>query len=113
MPGISEFDDGADPQDQAETQDEANLDDREEVGEMRTFEELPDLLDVTAQPEDDDQDGLMADNDDTPGPDDVEGPYPVRAQGDAAEPALEARLDEGLKETFPASDPLAVSPRKD
>src|SRR3989338_8534195 len=97
MPGFSESDDGADAQDQAETQDEANLDDREEVGEMRTFEELPELLDVTTAAEDDDEDGLMADNDDTPGPDDVEGPYPVRTQGDAAEPALEGRLDEGLK----------------
>ncbi|MDO8378430.1 hypothetical protein [Phenylobacterium sp.] len=113
MPGISESDDGADAQDQAETQDEAKLDDREEVGEMRTFEELPELLDVTTAAEDDDQDGLMADNDDTPGPDDVEGPYPVRTQGDAAEPALEGRLDQGLEESFPASDPLAVSPRND
>jgi hypothetical protein len=31
----------------------------------------------------------------------------------AGEDALDARLDEGLEETFPASDPLAVSRRSD
>lgn len=46
MPGVRE-DDGYDDQDTAEVFDEANLDDHEQLNEMRTFEELPDLFDVT------------------------------------------------------------------
>lgn len=111
MPGPTEFENEADGQDQAEALDETNLDDREQIGEMRTFEELPEVLDVTSEPEDDDEDGLMADNDDEPGPDEVEGPFRVRAgESDAA---LDKRLDEGLKESFPASDPLSVTRRED
>lgn len=55
MPGVRE-DDGYDDQDAAEVFDEANLDDHEELNEMRTFEELPDLLDVTRADGDRDED---------------------------------------------------------
>lgn len=107
MPGPNEFETETDGQDRAEALDETNLDDREQVGEMRTFEELAEVLDVTSEPED----GQMADNDDEPGPNDVEGPFRVRAGESDAE--LDKRLDEGLKESFPASDPLSVTPRED
>ena len=101
MPGPSEFDDAADGQDQAEALDETVLDDREQVGEMRTFEELPDLLDVTSEPEDDDE-ALVADNDDEPGPDDVEGPFRVLAG--ASDTAPDKGLDEDLEDGLPGSD---------
>lgn len=61
MPGLRE-DDGYDDQDNAETFDEANLDDREQVGEMRTFEEMPDLFDATrAYGDRDDDEGASMD----------------------------------------------------
>lgn len=59
MPGLRD-DDGYDDQDGAETFDEANLDDREQIGEMRTFEEIPDLLDVTRADGDRDDDEASA-----------------------------------------------------
>jgi len=61
MPGLRE-DDGYDDQDNAETFDEANLDDREQIGEMRTFEEMPDLFDATrAYGDRDDDEGRSLD----------------------------------------------------
>jgi AAA ATPase containing von Willebrand factor type A (vWA) domain len=59
MPGLRE-DDGYDDQDGAEAFDEAMLDDHEEVNEMRTFEELPDLFDATAAEGDRDDDEAVA-----------------------------------------------------
>lgn len=59
MPGLRE-DDGYDDQDGAEAFDEANLDDHEEVNEMRTFEELPDLFDATSAEGDRDEDEALA-----------------------------------------------------
>ncbi len=109
MPGPTEFEDGTDGQDQAEAMDETVLDDREQIGEMRTFEELPEVLDVTHEPEDED-DELLADNDE-PGPDDVEGPFVVHAG--ESDDDLDKRIDEGLKESLPASDPLSVTRRED
>jgi hypothetical protein len=53
------FDD-AEPQDSAETLDETNYDDGEASDEMRTFEELPDVLDVTRAEGDDDDDAALA-----------------------------------------------------
>jgi len=50
----------ADSQDGAETMDESVLDENEELGEMRTFEELPDLLDVTRADGDRDDDEALA-----------------------------------------------------
>lgn len=64
MPGITSDIDGYDDQDGAEAFDEANLDDHEEMNEMRTFEELPDVLDVTqADGDRDDDEGLALDSD--------------------------------------------------
>ena len=111
MPG--EFENEADGQDQAEALDETILDDREQIGEMRTFEELPEVLDVTHEPEDDadDDDLMLADNDDEPGPDDVEGPFVVRAGETDAE--MDRRLDNGLKPSVPASSPGSLTQRED
>jgi len=47
MPGRGE--DGFDDQDAAEAFDETNTDEREQIGEMRTFEEMPDVYDVTSR----------------------------------------------------------------
>ena len=99
MPGESQVE--TDGQDQAEALDETILDDREQVGEMRTFEELPEVLDVTHQPEDDADEQLA----DAPGPDDVEGPFVVHA-GESDED-VDKRINEGRKESLPASDPLS------
>lgn len=49
-----------DGQDNAEAFDETVLDEREQVGEMRTFEETPDLLDVTSADGDRDEDEALA-----------------------------------------------------
>ena len=59
MPG-PDIGEGYDDQDNAEAFDETNLDDREGLGEMRTFEELPDLLDVTRADGDRDEDEALA-----------------------------------------------------
>ncbi len=52
--------DGYDDQDGAEAFDETNLDENEELNEMRTFEELPDLLDLTQADGDRDEDEALA-----------------------------------------------------
>ena len=49
-----------DTQDGAEALDETNLDGDEQAGEMRTFEELPDLLDLTTADGDRDEDEAVA-----------------------------------------------------
>ncbi|HEY9234620.1 MULTISPECIES: hypothetical protein [Phenylobacterium] len=59
MPGPRE-DDGYDEQDGAEAFDEATLDDHEEINEMRTFEELPELFDATRADGDRDDDEALA-----------------------------------------------------
>jgi hypothetical protein len=64
MPDPNDAFDGADPQDSAESLDETNYDESEGVGEMRTFEELPDVLDVTQAIGDrDDDEALTLDAD--------------------------------------------------
>jgi hypothetical protein len=50
----------ADPQDGAEALDETNLSLDEEIDEMRTFEELPDVLDLTRADGDRDDDEALA-----------------------------------------------------
>ncbi len=56
MPDVQ---DGYDDQAGAEAFDETNLDDDQDLGEMRTFEELPDLLDLTtAEGDRDDDEGV-------------------------------------------------------
>ena len=179
---------GYDDQDGAEAFDETNLDDDQDLGEMRTFEELPDLLDLTtAEGDRDDDEGLAVDaadfdeaafDEDAPEdddelhyravavdededgdafdedqiePDSIDGleeiadadlvsggeddftnfqskglsdedlermGYARRAIApgdieDNRDPRTENALDEGLKETFPASDPVSISPRRD
>jgi hypothetical protein len=56
MPDLND----ADPQDSSEVFDEDNLDIDEGRSEMRTFEELPDLLDVTQADGDRDEDEALA-----------------------------------------------------
>ena len=53
------FGDG-DAQDGAEALDETNTDDREEMNEMRTFEEMPEVLDMTTAVGDRDDDEALA-----------------------------------------------------
>jgi hypothetical protein len=60
MPDLNDAFDDADPQDSAEAFDEDTLDPVEDRGEMRTFEELPDLLDVTRAEGDRDDDEALA-----------------------------------------------------
>jgi hypothetical protein len=182
MPGVNQDFDGYDEQDGAEAFDEALLDDKEEVNEMRTFEELPDVLDVTRADGDRDEDEALAldadefdegafdDNDleedheldyraaegdegdeeemafeadafddDDAGDESIEGLDEVadadlveggeddftnfQAKGLSDEDIerlgygrrdeAERALDEGLKGTFPASDPVSVTRRED
>jgi hypothetical protein len=64
MPDPNDAFDDSDPQDSAESLDETNYDLSEGTGEMRTFEELPDVLDVTqADGDRDDDEGLALDAD--------------------------------------------------
>ncbi len=60
MPDVNDGFDEADPQDGAEALDEDNLDLAEERNEMRTFEELPDLQDLTQAEGDRDDDEAVA-----------------------------------------------------
>ncbi|HEX4097149.1 MAG TPA: hypothetical protein VHX64_10495 [Caulobacteraceae bacterium] len=60
MPDPNNAFDDADPQDGAEALDETNYDLSEGVGEMRTFDELPDVLDVTQADGDRDEDEALA-----------------------------------------------------
>jgi hypothetical protein len=62
MPDPNDAFDDAEPQDSAETLDETNYD--EDGGELRTFEDLPDVLDVTqAEGDRDDDEALSLDAD--------------------------------------------------
>lgn len=177
MPGVN--DDGYDAQDDAEAFDETNLDEREEVGEMRTFEELPELFDATRADGDRDEDEALAldadefdedaigdddpeeddelhyrasseedDEDDRAEDEDEIDPDSIDGLDEVADPDLvsggeddftnfqskgvsdedlgrmgyartgqgdqdtENALDEGLKGTFPASDPVSITPRR-
>lgn len=58
MPGTSDYD--FDGQDQSEVFDETNTDDAEELNEMKTFEELPEVLDMTSARGDRDDDEALA-----------------------------------------------------
>jgi hypothetical protein len=60
MPDPNDAFEDADPQDGAEALDETNYDESEGMGEMRTFEELPDVLDVTQAVGDRDDDEALA-----------------------------------------------------
>lgn len=64
MPDVNDAFDDAEPQDSAESLDETNYDESEGMGEMRTFEELPDVLDVTQAVGDrDDEEAIALDAD--------------------------------------------------
>ncbi|MCR5880025.1 hypothetical protein [Phenylobacterium sp. J367] len=58
MPGTSDYE--FDDQDQSEAFDETNTDDAEELNEMKTFEELPEVLDMTRARGDRDDDEALA-----------------------------------------------------
>ena len=60
MPDVNDAFDDADPQEGAEALDETNYDLDEQRDEMRTFEELPDVLDVTQAVGDRDDDEALA-----------------------------------------------------
>lgn len=60
MPDPNNAFDDAEPQDGAEVVDETNYDDGEGGGDMRTLEELPDVLDVTQAAGDRDEDEALA-----------------------------------------------------
>lgn len=59
MPGAN-VDSDTDPQDSAEVFDEDNYNTDQQLGEMRTFEEMPDVLDVTSARGDRDDDEAVA-----------------------------------------------------
>src|SRR6266436_8038596 len=60
MPDLNDAFDDADPQEGAEALDETNYELNEQRDEMRTFEELPDVLDVTQAVGDRDDDEALA-----------------------------------------------------
>jgi len=98
----------ADDQDRAEVLDETNL--TKDGENIANFDDIEDVFDVTTAQGDDDPD-----EDESPRDDGVEqvgkdegtglGPDDVEEDTDRDE---EKRLEEGLKETFPASDPVSA-----
>ena len=60
MPGYADTFDGADPQDGAEALDETNFDIDGRSTELRTFEDIPDMLDLTQAIGDRDEDAALA-----------------------------------------------------
>lgn len=44
---------------------------------------------------------------------DAHGVNPADSVDDEADPHVERQLDKGLKETFPASDPVSINPGAD
>lgn len=186
MPGAQDIGEGLDDQSGAEAFDETNLDDGEDVTERRTFEELPELLDMTRADGDRDEDEALAldaegfdedafddgdfeeddelryravadEDDEDDGafdenrvdPDSIDGLEEIADAGlvsggeddvtnfqskglsdedlvrmgyaratrpdeprDSADSRVDQALDEALEETFPASDPVSISPRQ-
>ena len=118
MPGLEDSD--FEPQDNAEAFDETHT---SEAAEMKTFEEMDDVLDVTREAGDASED---EEKDDT-GVEVIRGADAGKSgAGDASgsgasaddidddrDPHTEETLDEGLEETFPASDPVSISPGAD
>jgi hypothetical protein len=93
-------------QDRAEILDETHL--TEDGGRIANFDEIADVYDATRAEGDGDDDafGGVAD-------DDVEDAHPEEAVDPAADPHVDNQLDKGLKETFPASDPVSINPGAD
>lgn len=90
---------GLDEQDQAETFDETHLD---EDAEFVTLEEMPKVFDVTSEPGDSREEPDGAGTAKPPaGRRPKHGPAELHRRQDEL-------LDEGIEETFPASDPVSV-----
>jgi hypothetical protein len=131
-----------DAQDSAEVFDEDNTNTNQQLNEMRTFEEMPDVLDVTsARGDRDDDEALALDADEFDAEafddeidleDDDELDYRASAEDEGEDAARldlagaesptelatgadpsEDELDSGLEQTFPASDPLSITRRED
>ncbi len=106
MPGTNfeSDDDDFDAQDVAETLDEDNFSLSDTDNRRRTFEELPEVPDLTQtaedRAEDDDDDGFH----DGVRDDGVERRRVASSVDDA--------LDRDLKDTFPASDPVSLTRRE-
>jgi hypothetical protein len=140
MPG-GVIDSDSDPQDSAEVFDEDNYNTNEQLNEMKTFEEMPDVLDVTTAVGDrDDEEAIALDAADFDEAsfdreaeleEDNELDYRASAEDegeDAARLGLEGAesptelatgadpsedgLDDGLEQTFPASDPVSITRRE-
>jgi len=130
-----------DAQDSAEVFDEDNTNTNEQLNEMRTFEEMPDVLDVTSVRGDRDDDEAMALDADEFDPeafdaetdleDDDELDYRATAEDegeDAARQGLEGAesptelatdadpseaLDQDQEATFPPLDPISITRLQD
>jgi len=128
----------SDAQDRAEVLDETNL--TEDGEEIANFDEIDDVLDLTTADGDADEDAFDEDDVDDDDLEDDDGDFRVvaeedvdlddlaedlNAEGDSAGPRIgtvdpvdgfpdaeDEALDEALEETFPASDPISISPRE-
>lgn len=133
MPGVND-DPAFDAQDSAEVFDEDNYNPDQQLNEMRTFEEMPDVLDVTSAVGDRDDDEAVALDADEYDPEafdeeldleeddeldyraaaiedesDVvgaEGPDEIAGGADPSEYRAADSLDSDDDETFPPRDPL-------
>ena len=83
-------------QDGAEVLDETNL--TEDGRDIANADDLPPVYDATTRRED------SVDDD---------SPDPADRVEDERDPHTERQLDKGLKETFPASDPVSINPGAD
>ncbi len=122
-------------QDRAEILDETNL--TEDGQDIANFDDIPDVYDATSADDADeideeidaarDDEGLdirreplTAEGAPTGGvPTDADTPSDLERGGnpddidEEADPHTERQLDKGLKETFPASDPVSINPGAD
>jgi hypothetical protein len=108
MPDIDQ-DGGFDDQDRAETFDESHYDDddTDQVSELRTFEDLPDVLDVTqALGDSDDDEGLALDAGDYD-PDDLD-PEGLEDRDDSIDPDMLAADETDLTDETQAFDDDAL-----
>ncbi len=120
MPGTNfeSDDDNFDAQDVAETLDEDKFDLTGLSDARRTFEELPDVLDMTQVEGDRDEDEAVALDADDFDPEalgdcDLEADDEAGDAVSAGQDGDDAGLDEALDETFPASDPVSLTRRED
>ncbi|HRD28224.1 MAG TPA: primosomal protein [Caulobacter sp.] len=135
------FQSGSDAQDRAETLDETHL--TKDGRSIANFDQIPDVFDATSADDDDDIDGYedeefdpdevaatlqtarddegmdiprdpaalaggRSEDDRTDAPSD-----PSEKVDEDADPHVDKQLDKGLKETFPASDPVSINPGAD